>query len=87
IFGETDPAKVFYKESPINIKQADGRYVMSIHLPGTKKSDLNIWTSGDELIVEVGNYRRSIILPRSLAQREVVEAKFRGDDLNIIFGE
>ena len=87
IFGETDPAEVFYKESPINIKQADGRYVMSIHLPGTQKSDLNIWAAGDELIVEVGNYRRSIILPRSLAQREVVEAKFKGDDLNIIFGE
>ncbi len=87
IFGETDPSQVFHKEPPIKMKQVNGRYLMSIHLPGTDKKDLNIWSAGDELIIEVGNYRRNILLPRSLAQKEVVEAKFKGDDLNIIFAE
>jgi arsenite-transporting ATPase len=87
IFGETDPADIFFKEPPIRTKQVDSRPVMIIHLPGTEKSDLNIWAAGEELIIEVGNYRRNILLPRSLAQREVVEAKFKGDDLNIVFGE
>ena len=87
IFGDTDPAKVFYDKSPIKMRQIDSKYVMTIHLPGTQKKDLDIWAAGDELIIEVGNYRRNILLPRSLAQREVVEAKFRGDDLNIVFGE
>jgi arsenite-transporting ATPase len=87
IFGETDPSQVFYSEPPIKIKQVDGRYKMSIHLPGTQKKDLNIWFAGEELIVEVGSYRRNILLPRSLAQTEIVEAKFEGDDLNIIFGK
>ncbi len=87
IFGDTDPAQVFYSEPPIKIKQVDGRYKMSIHLPGTQKKDLNIWFAGEELIVEVGSYRRNILLPRSLAQTEIVEAKFEGDDLNIIFGK
>ncbi len=87
IFGETDPAQVFHAAPPIKMKQLGSKYVMSIHLPGAQKKDLNIWAAGDELIIEVGNYRRNILLPRSLAQREVVEAKFRGDDLNIVFGE
>ena len=87
IFGDTDPAEVFHDEPPIKTKQEGANYVMSIHLPGTKKSDLNVWTAGEELVIEVGNYRRCILLPRSLAQRDVLEAKFRGDDLNIVFGE
>lgn len=85
IFGDTDPAKVFYNKPPIATKQTNARYVMSIHLPGAGKKDLNIWVSGDELIVEVSNYRRNILLPRSLAQAEIVEAKFEGDTLNIAF--
>jgi len=87
IFGETDPAEVFSEEPPIRTKQVGSKYVMSIHLPGTQKKDLNIWAAGEELIIEVGNYRRNILLPRSLARREVVEAKFEGNDLKIVFGE
>ncbi|UCD58070.1 MAG: ArsA family ATPase, partial [Candidatus Hydrogenedentota bacterium] len=87
IFGDTDPARVFYKEPPIKTRQVDGQYRMSIHLPGVQKKDLNIWVAGEELIVEVGTYRRNILLPRSLAQFEVVEAKFEGDTLNITFGK
>ena len=87
IFGETDPAQVFFKEPPIRTKQVDSNYVMSIHLPGTSKADLDIWAAGEELIIKVGSYRRNILLPRSLAERYIVEAKFKGDDLNIVFGE
>jgi arsenite-transporting ATPase len=85
IFGATDPATVFYRQTPITTKQTDSRYVMSIHLPGATKKDLNVSVSGDELIVEVSNYRRNILLPRSLAQAEISEAKFHGDSLNIVF--
>ena len=87
IFGDTDPAEVFHEEPPIKTRQVGSNYVMSIHLPGTKKKDLNVWTVADELIIEVGSYRRNVMLPRSLAQREVKEAKFKGDDLNIVFGD
>ncbi len=87
IFGDTDPAEVFHTEPPIKMRQVDGRHTMSIHLPGAEKKDLNIWSAGDEVIVEVGNYRRNILLPRSLAQKEIAEAKFKGDSLNIVFGE
>jgi arsenite-transporting ATPase len=85
IFGDTDPATVFYTKPPISTRQKDASYIMSIHLPGTGKKDLNVWTSGDELIIEVSNYRRNILLPRSLAAAEIAEAKFEGDSLNIVF--
>ena len=87
IFGDIDPSDVFFDEPPIRMKQIDSNYVMSIHLPGTQKKDLDIWSAGEELIIEVGAYRRNILLPRSLAQRHIVEAKFKGDDLNIVFGD
>jgi len=85
IFGDIDPATVFYTHPPISTKQVNSRYVMSIHLPGTGRRDLNVFVAGDELIVEVSNYRRNILLPRSLAQAEIAEAKFDGDSLNIVF--
>ena len=41
--------------------------------------------AGDELVVQVGQYKRNIILPRSLVGMNVAEAKFVDNSLNIRF--
>ena len=47
-------------------------YVLTLRLPFTGKDALELSTKGDELFVKVGPYRRTIMLPKSLASRTIV---------------
>jgi arsenite-transporting ATPase len=41
--------------------------------------------SGDELTVQAGNWRRNLVLPRSLRGLEIGQARFSDHMLNIVF--
>ncbi len=86
IYGDQDPTQVFYTEqSQVIEKQADG-YALKLRLPFISKEDVNLSRSGDELAISIGNFRRNVILPRSLAALQVKKAKFEGERLVIMFG-
>jgi len=85
VFGEKDPSQIFYHGHVQTITETDGRYVMSIVLPFIQKSDISVLRKGDELVVHVGQYRRNISLPRTLAGLPVGEAKFENENLKISF--
>jgi len=87
LYGDSDPSEVFVKEEPLKIHQSDGRYEVVMHLPFTDKEDLDVWIHGDELIVQIKNFKRNIVIPRALANREIREAKFEGNKLRIVFDE
>jgi arsenite-transporting ATPase len=40
---------------------------------------------GDELVVKVGQYKRTLILPQTLQRLEIREASFVGDTLEVRF--
>ena len=48
---------------------------MTLKLPFTRKADLSVMERRDEMAVQVGRYRRNIILPRALARLGVEEAR------------
>lgn len=81
-----DPAKVLVTERPITLEQVNGSYRISLYLPFTEKKDLELWVRGNELTIKLGNFRRNIILPRSVLSEELRGAKFDGKRLNIVFG-
>ena len=87
VFGETDPAAVLHRGKPIEVKKEAGKYALYIRLPFVEKDRLQVWTRGDELVVQVDNQRRHLVLPRSLAARPVVGAAFREERLRVAFGE
>ena len=58
--------------------------VLELRLPYAD-GRLDLSSKDDELIVTVGSYRRSIMLPQSLRRREVVDAGFEGPLLRIGF--
>ena len=66
IFGEEDPTRVFHQGLTQEITKEDGRQVLTLRLPFTGKDDLSVIENKDELVVQVGHYRRNIILPRAL---------------------
>ena len=85
-FGDTDPTAVLYQEKPVEVKKEGRGYALYIRLPLAEKDRLQVWTRGDELIVQVDNQRRHLVLPRTLASRRLLGAAFTEQRLRVAFG-
>jgi arsenite-transporting ATPase len=55
----------------------DGRYEVRVLLPFASKGEVGLFKKGDELVVEIGTFRRHIGLPTSMAA--LVPARARLD--------
>jgi arsenite-transporting ATPase len=86
IYGDTDPTAVLYNESPLDIsKLQDGSYRVRIKLPFADVNQLDLFQNGDELVVQIGDFRRILTLPTSLAGQEAGQAEMEGDWLIVPF--
>ena len=86
LFKNTSPTEIYYNTQTQQIvKEGDG-YLLSIYMPFVEKKDLSLSQKGDELIIRAGNFKRNIILPRTLLNYEVKGAKFVEEILKIQFG-
>lgn len=66
-------------------EQSDDGYKLSIYLPCIEKGDLHLHESGTDIIIKIGNYKRSIPLPSSLRNHDVTSAKLVEKTLQIKF--
>jgi arsenite-transporting ATPase len=87
VFGETDPTAVFFAEKPVEVRREGKGYALYIRLPFAEKDRIQVWTRGEELVVQVDNRRRHVLLPRSLAARRLLGAAFADQRLRVAFGE
>jgi len=87
VFADQDPTAVLYQGKPIEVKKEKGSYALYIRLPFAEKDRIQVWTRGDELVVQVDNQRRHLMLPRTLAGRSVASAAFLEHRLRVSFGE
>jgi arsenite-transporting ATPase len=85
LYNEDDPTRLFFEGKPMSIQRQDGSYVLTLQLPFVTKGDVSLMRSGDELVVTIGNLRRSILLPQVLLGYEVKGAKLDGGCLRIRF--
>jgi arsenite-transporting ATPase len=86
IYGDTDPTAVLYREAPLEIgKLPDGSYRVKIKLPFADVSQLDLYQNGDELVIQIGDFRRILTLPTSLAGQEAGQAEMEGDWLIVPF--
>jgi arsenite-transporting ATPase len=86
IYGESDPTAVLYTEAPMDLaKLDDGTYRVKIKLPFADVNQLDLFQNGDELVVQIGDFRRIITLPVSLAGQEAGQAEMEGDWLIVPF--
>jgi arsenite/tail-anchored protein-transporting ATPase len=86
VYGERDPLSVFHTSRPPKVEKRGDGYVFSFDLPFASSDRVTAYASGDELSVTIDNWRRNIVLPRSLSGREVKEARLRGGRLSVVFG-
>ena len=95
LFAKNDPAQFFYKDLPFEVISlgdnekddiAGAEQELRLKIPSVDKSDLKLNQTGEELVIEVGRYRRNMLLPRSLQKREVLSARMNNGILKVWFG-
>ena len=85
LYGDDDPSSHRADVAPMRLERTEVGDVLSVDLPFTERDDLALGRRGDELLVRVGPYRRSILLPDSLKRRQVVDAALRDGVLCVTF--
>jgi arsenite/tail-anchored protein-transporting ATPase len=87
LFGATDPAQFLYRGRPYRVEREDGGYRLVVELPFTSKEEVKLSRKADELVLQVGAWRRNIVLPRLLLNAQTRGAKMDGQVLTVRFGE
>jgi arsenite-transporting ATPase len=64
VYEDRDPNEIFHDESPFQVKEEKKSYEISIRLPFVEEEEFSLQKFGDELVLNIGNRRRNIFLPR-----------------------
>ena len=86
LFGAADPTAIFFRGATQELSKAGEEYVLRLPLPHVELNKVNMTKRGDQLFVEIGNFRRELILPLTLADREATRAVFKNGTLEVRFG-
>lgn len=86
IFKEIDPVLVQFRGSTQEIVKDGENYLLRLPLPHVELGKVSITKRGDELFIAIGNFRREMILPMTLADRPARRAMFRNGVLEVRFG-
>ena len=85
VFGDTDPTQVFYRGPVQEVAREGDGYVLKLPLPHVEMDKVVMTKKGDEMIIEIGNFKRDITLPSVLVNQEAVRARFVDKALEIHF--
>jgi arsenite-transporting ATPase len=86
LFKDDDPTKVHFKGSTQDIIKEGDEYLLRLPLPHVEIGKVGITKRGDELFIAIGNFKRDMILPMTLAERPATRAVFRDGVLEVRFG-
>ncbi len=86
LFGERSPLDVFFEGKTMDINKIGDQYELRLPLPHVEVNKVNMTKRGDQLFIEIGNFRREMILPSLLANRPALKAMFRSGELVVQFG-
>jgi arsenite-transporting ATPase len=85
MYGDSDPSDLMYDEPPIKFVRNGDVYEVQLKLMFANPVDIDVWVTGDELYVQIGNQRKIITLPISLTGLEPGDAVFKDKWLHIPF--
>jgi arsenite/tail-anchored protein-transporting ATPase len=86
LYKDEDPSQVYYRENTLRVVMQEGQYSLELYLPGIPKSQVELSKTADELNIRIGNHRRNMVLPQTLAALQPTGAKMEDDYLKIRFG-
>jgi len=86
IYGDTDPTTVFSDRSPMSFELIDDIYKITMDLPFTDKSQVELFrTKDDSIIVHVGSQKRNVALPDSMRHSTMIGAELKDEKLILTF--
>lgn len=86
LFDGRNPIDLLYTNDRIQtLEKINGKYVLSLYIPNVEVDKLTVNIKGDELLVDINNFRKSIVLPNVLVGRKTEGADFEQGMLNITF--
>jgi len=86
LYGAEDPTQFFYRGRPYQVARENGGFLLSVDLPFTDKDQINLSRHADELVIDLGTWRRTLVLPRILVNAPTEGARFDDGTLKIRFG-
>lgn len=85
LFAERDPSQLFFRGQAQSIEEEGEDFVMRLPLPQVELEKVRLTKRGDELFINIGNFKREMLLPSVLAQRDASGATFINGVLKIRF--
>jgi len=85
LYGNRDPVDFFYRGRPYSVTRDNGSFILSVELPFTSREQISLSRHADELLIDLGSWRRTLVLPRALIDAQAEGAKFEDDVLKIRF--
>jgi len=85
IVGEQDRAECFFRGKCQEVTREGDVYVLRLPLPHVEMDKVRMTEKSNEMIVEIGNFKRDITLPSVLANQEATVARFVNKALEIHF--
>lgn len=85
LFGDRDPGEIMFVGQTQEIEEEGNDFVLKLPLPNVELDKVKLAKRGDELFVSIGNFKRELMLPSVLAQREASNASFVNGVLKVRF--
>jgi arsenite-transporting ATPase len=85
LFADRDPSQIFFCGQTQSIVEEGSDFVLRLPLPQVELEKVKLTKHGDELFIHLGNFKRELLLPSVLAQREANSAAFADGVLSIRF--
>ncbi len=88
MFEGEDPLSLFFRGAAHEIVKRNGGYEVVLNLPLAERENVDLSKKGAELLIRVGNYRRNVLLPDSMARLKAMGAKIEdGNKLRVRLGD
>ena len=85
LYPDQDPTAILHRGKSFVIEPLDGGYRMDVPLPFVTNDQVSLLRVGDELTIQVGGWRRNMLLPHALRGTETAKAHLDDSILHIDF--
>jgi len=86
LYGDLDPARRFFQETPYRFRKVDGDYHLHLRLPFVSNEDVQLYKKFDDLIIRLGSLKRHVSLPQRIAHCEPLSARVKDGELVVVLG-
>jgi arsenite/tail-anchored protein-transporting ATPase len=87
IYADSDPTQVYYVGRIQEVVREGDEYLLRLPLPHIELNKVVMTRKGDELYIEIGNFKRAITLPVILNALEAKRARMVNGALEVRFGQ